>query len=88
MSPGQTAVQIGKNGLTDNLIETIRVHFTKRKNVKVSVLRGGEPNKEKIKEMSEKILSKLGPNFTARIVGFTIFLKKWRSPVDKKGQKR
>lgn len=88
MPAGQTSIQIGKNGLTDNLIGTLKNHFIKRKNVKVSVLKSAGHDREQVKKMSEEIISKLGPNFTARIVGFTIFLKKWRSPVDKRGQKR
>ena len=88
MSSGQTSVQIGKNGLTENLIGALKSHFTKRKNVKVSVLKSGGHDREQIKKMSEEILSKLGSNYTARIVGFTIFLKKWRTSIDKKGRKR
>ena len=41
-------------------------------------------NKDKIKEYSEKILEKLGNKYTAKIIGFTIFVKKWRKAVSPK----
>lgn len=88
MPVGQTSIQIGKNGLTKNLIGTLKNHFIKRKNVKVNVLKSAGHDREQVKKMSEEILSQLGSNYTARIVGFTIFLKKWRTSIDKRGQKR
>ena len=74
-------IQLGKQGITDNFIETLKNHFKKCKNVKVSVLKSAGHEKAKVKEYSEEILDKLGKNFTAKIVGFTIFLKKWRKAV-------
>jgi len=71
-------VQLGKQGITDNFIETLRNHFKKLKIVKVSVLKSAGHDKVKVKEYSEEILEKLGKNFTARTIGFTIVLKKWR----------
>ncbi len=38
-------------------------------------------DKQKVREMSDEILEKLGNNFTARVIGFTIVLKKWRKNV-------
>lgn len=71
-------IQLGKQGLSDNFIQTLKRHFQKYKNVKVSVLKNARENKEDVKEYSEKILEKLGGNYTARIVGFKIMIKKWR----------
>ena len=70
--------QIGKNGLTSGLIETLKNSFKSRENVKIHVLKSGGHEREKIKEMSENMIAELGNKFTYRIVGFTIFLKKWR----------
>lgn len=67
-------IQLGKQGITDNFIETLRTYFKKHKNVKVSVLRNAK--RENIKEYSEKVLNKLGKNYSARIIGFTINLRK------------
>ena len=74
-------VQLGKQGLTDNFITTLKNHFKNHENVKVSVLKSAEHNKEKLKEYSEEILEKLGKNYTSKIIGFTIVLKKWRKAV-------
>ena len=73
-------VQLGKQGITDNFIETLKNHFKNHENVKVSVLKSAEHNKKKLKEYSEEILEKLGKSYTSRVIGFTIVLKKWRKP--------
>ena len=70
-------IQLGKQGLTDNFIETLKTYFKKHKNVKVSVLKNS--GREKIKEYSMEILEKLGKNYSARIIGFTINLRRWRN---------
>lgn len=74
-------VQLGKQGISDNFIESLKNHFKNYQNVKVSVLKSTEHDKSKVKEYSKQILEKLDKNYTARIVGFTIVLKKWRKAV-------
>lgn len=74
----QSSIQLGKNRITDNFIETIKAHFKKHDNVKIDVLKSAGHEKEKMRGYSEEILEKLGKNYTAKIIGFTIFLKKWR----------
>jgi len=69
-------VQLGKNRITENFILTLKSHFKKHKIVKVQVLKSAGHKKEKVKEFSEKILEKLGKNFSARIVGFVINVKR------------
>ena len=71
-------IQLGKQGITENFIETLKNHFKNHGNVKVCVLKSAGHDKKKVKEYSEEILGKLGKKYTARIVGFTIFVKKWR----------
>lgn len=77
----RSQIQLGKNRITDKFAETLKNHFKKHENVKVSVLKNAGHDREKIKEYSEEILEKLGRNYTAKIVGFTIFIKKWRKNV-------
>ena len=74
-------IQLGKNGLTDNFILTLKNHFKKSNNVKVSVLRSCCRNKKELKEIAEEILEKLGKNYTTKTIGYTIAIKKWRKPV-------
>lgn len=75
-------LQLGKQGVTENFIYTIKNMFTTHKNVKISVLKSargdGKEGKLKVKSYSEDILEKLGKKYTAKIIGFTIIIKKWR----------
>lgn len=70
-------IQLGKSGITDNFVESLKNQFKNSKTVKVFVLRNAK--REDIKKYREKLLEKLGQNFTARKIGFTIVLKKWRA---------
>lgn len=74
-------IQIGKKGLSDNFIKTLENHFKNHENIKVSVLRGTGHDKEQVREYSEEILKGLGESYTTKIIGFTIFIKKWRKKV-------
>ena len=77
----QSHVQLGKNGVTDNFIATLKDHFREHDIVKVSVLKGAGHERSKMKEYSREIVGKLGRKYTGKTVGFTIFLKKWRKPM-------
>ena len=74
----QIEIQLGKNGITDNFIESLKHIFENHENVRLSVLKSAGHEKGKIKEYAEEILEKLGKNYTAKIIGFKIILKKWR----------
>lgn len=74
----QLEVQVGKNGLTENFIESLKNHFKKHEQVRVSVLKSAGHEKAQVREMAEKILEALGVHYTARVIGFKIVLKKWR----------
>lgn len=71
-------IQIGKNGVTENFIESLKNQFKKCSNVRISVLRSARENKSDVKKIADEILEKLGNNYTAKVIGFTIVLKKWR----------
>ena len=74
-------IQLGKQGLTDNFMETLKDHFKKHDNVRISVLKSSGHEKEKVKKISDEILEKLGKNYTSRVIGFKIVLKKWRKEI-------
>jgi len=78
MIKGQINLQIGKNGLTEGTFVLLGNAFRNSNYVKISVLKSGGHEREKIKQMAEEIINKLGNNFKYRIVGFTIFIKKWK----------
>lgn len=73
-------IQLGKNGITENFLETLKDHFKKHENVKISVLKSAGHNKDKVKKYKNEILKELGKKYTARVIGFTIMVKKWRKP--------
>lgn len=77
----QAVIQLGKNGITANFIETLKNYFKNHNTIRVSVLKSAGHEKSKIKEMAEELLGELGLNYTVKIIGFTIVLKKWRKPV-------
>ena len=74
----QSQIQLGKNKVTDKFIETLRGHFKNHDDVKVSVLKSATRDKAEMKKITEEILEGLGKNYTAKRLGFTLFLKKWR----------
>lgn len=73
-----STIHLGKNGITPNFINTLKSHFDNHQNVKVSVLKSAREDRNSVKKYSKEILEELGPNYTARVVGFTIAIKKWR----------
>ena len=79
-----TEMQLGKNGITDNFVQTVKNGFTFHENVRISVLKSAGHTKKEIKKYEEEILNKLGKSYTARTIGFTIVIKKWRKPVTRK----
>jgi RNA-binding protein YhbY len=73
-------IQLGKNGITNNFISTLKTYFDKVRTVKVSVLPAARESKEDVKRYAKELLDNLGVYYTAKIIGFTIVLKKWRKP--------
>ncbi|OYT36656.1 hypothetical protein B6U91_00640 [Candidatus Pacearchaeota archaeon ex4484_71] len=74
-------IQLGKKGITENFIENLKVQFSKANNVKISVLSSFCRDKKELKRVVEEILEKLGKNYTAKTIGYTINIKKWRKEV-------
>ncbi len=71
-------IQLGKNGITQNFLNTLKTYFDRVRTVKVSVLPAARESKEDVKKYSVELLKKMGVHYTAKIIGFTITLKKWR----------
>lgn len=76
----QLHIQIGKKGLTKEFIEDLKSRFEKPavKNIKISVLKSARESKADVKKYAEEIVKKLGKKYTFRVLGFSIFIKKWR----------
>jgi RNA-binding protein YhbY len=71
-------MQLGKNGITENFMQTLKGIFQNHDMVRLSVLKSARENKEDMKKYSGELLEKLGKNYTAKSIGFKIILKKWR----------
>ena len=84
MHKGEIKFQIGKNGLTSGIINSLELAFKNRKHVRISVLKSGTRNREKIKEIAKEIADKLNGNYNYKIIGFIIVMKK----ISKKGKKK
>ena len=76
----QIEIQLGKKGLTPKFLEGVKKRFEKItvKNIKISVLRSARDSKADVKTYAEEIIKFLGPKFTYKTLGFSIFIKKWR----------
>ena len=74
-------IQLGKNGLSENFMGNLKHLFDNCYNIRISVLRSCCRDKEELKKISEEILEKLGKNYTARLIGYTIVLKRWTRDV-------
>ena len=72
--------QIGKNGVSENFLTHLKNAFRDRENVRVVLLKSAGHDKESAQKIAEDIVKNLGRNYTAKIIGFTIILKKWRKP--------
>lgn len=74
-------IKIGKYGITNSFIESLKNQFKNYESIRISVLKSFTRDRKKLKDYSEEIIEKLGKNYTSRIIGFTIAVKKWRKPV-------
>ena len=71
-------MQLGKQGITENFINSLKNQFKNSQVMKISVLKSATRDREEIIKINEELLERLGKNFTGRIIGFTIILRKWR----------
>lgn len=75
-------LQLGKNGLTAEFIANIKKIFVNAEHVRVGLLKSATRDKEEAKKIAEKLVSELGKNFTFKIIGYTIVLRRWRKSKD------
>jgi RNA-binding protein YhbY len=74
----QVKFQIGKNGITEGVLDTLATLFNSHKQVRISMLRSSGRDRDSIDTMAQKLVEKLSlisPNlFTYKKIGFTILL--------------
>ena len=73
-------IQLGKKGLTNEFLEDLKSRFENKKidNIKISVLKSARESKADVKKYGQEVADFLGDKFTFRVLGFSIFVKKWR----------
>jgi RNA-binding protein YhbY len=76
----QLEIQLGKKGLTQEFLDSLKKRFENKsiKNIKIRVLQNARESREDVKKYSEEIIQVLGNKYTAKIIGFSIFVQKWR----------
>lgn len=77
--------QIGKAGLTDNVILSLNNAFKAHSQIRISVLKSATRNKEEIIKLAESITQKTEYKCAYKILGFTIILIRLgrRTPAEK-----
>ncbi len=76
-------MQIGKKGLTSEFIESVKFAFKNSEVVRVNLLKNSKRDREETKKIAEEIVNGLGGKkgeYTHKIIGFTIAIRKWRKP--------
>jgi len=68
--------QIGKNGVTPGVINSINSMLEHFKHLRISVLKASGRTKDTMESIAESIISQLSFKCTYKIIGFTIALRK------------
>ena len=76
MKPIFMQFQIGKSGLSEGVIQSLKKLFENHKRIRISMLPSSGRNRDNIKKMADELVSKLDGNYKYTIVGFTIIVKK------------
>ncbi|MDD5193539.1 MAG: hypothetical protein PHF67_03045 [Candidatus Nanoarchaeia archaeon] len=76
----QIEIQLGKRGITGEFLDGLKKRFEKPeiKNIKIKVLQSARDSREDVKKYAEEIVKFLGKKFNYRVIGFSIFVKKYR----------
>ena len=78
---GIKKLQIGKKGLTPEFVEQLKKIFENEQSLKIAILKSACRDKKDAKKMAEDLLDMLGKNYTYRLVGYIMTVRKWRKPM-------
>ncbi len=77
MKPQKTInFQIGKSGVTQGVIDSLKLAFKNHKRIRVSLLQSSGRNRENIESIANEIINRLGGSYEYNLIGFTIIIKK------------
>lgn len=71
-------LNLGKKGLTSEFIENLKKLFVNVDHIRISMLKSSTRDKQEAKEWADKIISDLGKNYTYKLIGYTLVVRKWR----------
>ena len=77
----QRKLQIGKSGLTPEFIEQVKKVFENAELIRISILKSACRDKEHAKEMGDELVDSLGKNFTFKLIGYVLVVRKWRRAI-------
>ena len=66
--------QIGKEGLTEGVIQALKMVLKTHNRIRISVLKSADRDKAKVEQIAKEICSKVEKNCSYKIIGFTIIL--------------
>ena len=72
----QLEMQIGKQGVTSNFIQTLENAFKNHAIVRISLLKASGRDKDSVIKIAEEIRTKLSGTYGYRIIGFKIIMRK------------
>ncbi len=76
MNPFVAKFQIGKQGVTEGIIEALNNAMKAHRQVRVSVLKSATRNREELNQIAETLKQKIKYKTSCRIIGYTIIIIK------------
>ena len=76
MNPFVAKFQIGKQGVTDGVIDSLNNAMKSHRQVRVSVLKSATRNRDELKQIAENLKNKIKYKTSCRIIGYTIIIIK------------
>jgi RNA-binding protein YhbY len=71
-----SSFQIGKQGLTPGIIESLKLHLKTHTQIRISVLKSATRDKAELEKIAQTIADSIDFHSTHRIIGYTIVLNK------------
>ena len=72
----QGRFQIGKNGVTEGVINSLNQDLKNHSQIRISLLKSATRDRERMNQMAEEIINKVNYNCKYRIIGFKILLRR------------
>ncbi|MEK6800583.1 MAG: YhbY family RNA-binding protein [Nanoarchaeota archaeon] len=70
----QLKFQIGKNGITDGVVNSLSLAMKNHKQVRISVLKSSGRTKKNIESFALELKERLPFSFDHKVIGFTLIL--------------